>query len=444
MAGPLSLRARLGLAGVLGVALSALLAGWLLGLAFARSGQQVLDSRLDDDFATLAGLIEATGDGGWQLTRPPADDRFVRIFSGWYWVVGDGPRRMQSRSLWDGDLGVLEIPAVGEADWAQIEGPRGQTLRLRSQLLRLPGVDAPLPVWVAGDLSVIVSETREFRLIATLAFAGFAAIVLLLLLWQMTWGLRPLARMRTTLGRVRSGDDARFGEDRWPAEVAPLARQIDDLLDEHDRRVERARHAAQDLAHELKTPLSVLSAEAERPGPEIAGVVRDQVQRMRHAIERRLAGSLGADRRKRIEVAPVLSSLVLLFRNMSPDSGIHVDQQVEAGSMFAGSQEDLEEMLGNLIDNAIKWARARVVIRVERSAAGIRVRVQDDGPGIPDDTIDAVLQRGVRLDERKPGSGFGLAIVDEIAASHDGRLSLHNIAGGFVAELELPSGARPA
>ncbi|WP_233198588.1 sensor histidine kinase [Luteimonas rhizosphaerae] len=435
----MSLRWRLWLAGAAGVGVATLVAGSVLGALFERSGQRALDRRLDDDFATLAALVEARPDGGWQLRRQPADERYARVFSGWYWRVGTGADSQQARSLWDGEIDIAVPDAPGPAVWSETTGPRGQQLRVRLQQLRLPNVDAPVPILVAGDRADVIAETRDFRRNAMVAFAAAAATLLALLAWQVEWGLRPLRRMRRTLARVRNGDDIRFGSERWPAEAAPLAQQIDDLLDEHGRRVARARHAAADLAHALKTPLTVLSAEAQRPGPGTAGVVTAQVARMRAEIERRLASGFATDGRQRTPVAPVVDALCALFARAS-DGGIALQADIAGDLVFAGAREDLEEMLGNLVDNAVKWARGRVQIEATREAQRLRVTVIDDGPGMPADLLATALQRGARLDTQVPGHGLGLSIVDDIASSYDGRLMLDTSPDGLRAALDLPAG----
>ncbi|WP_058835588.1 ATP-binding protein [Luteimonas abyssi] len=439
MRGAWSLRWRLWLAGGLGVLLAAVVAGQLLGTMFARSGERMLDRRLDDDFATLAGLLEARADGGWQLRREPADERWQRIFSGAYWRIGEGAGTRTSRSLWDDSLQAGPPPATGPAQWRNLDGPRGQALRARIQQLRLPGADRPVPVLVAVDRTDVLAEAREFRRMAMLAFAAAAAVLLALLAWQVEWGLRPLRRMRGILARVRNGDDVRFGPEPWPAEAAPLAAQIDELLDDHARRVERARHAAQDLAHALKTPLSVLSAEAQRPGPEIATVVGEQVARMQGEVDRRLAGGLTTDARQRTPVAPVAESLRVLFRHDAA-AALHYRVTVAEDCVFAGAREDLTELLGNLVDNAAKWARGEVHVHAAVDAGRLRIAVGDDGPGMPDEALTRARQRGVRHDERMPGHGIGLAIVDDIARGYGGTLTLSNRDGGFTATLDLPAG----
>ncbi len=434
----LSLRLRLWLAGAAGVAIATLIAGSLLGAMFERYGQRALDQRLDDDFATVAGLLEATPDGNWQLRREPADERYARVFSGWYWRIGEGAGARQSRSLWDADLALdVQVPP-GPALWTQAVGPRDQQLRVRAQQLRLPGVAAPVPVLVAADRGDVIAGTREFRRLAMLAFAGAAAALLALLAWQVEWGLRPLRRMRGILARVRNGDDVRFGGDRWPAEAAPLAQQIDELLDEHGRRVERARHAAADLAHALKTPLAVLSAEAQRPGPEIASVVASQVQRMQAEVERRLVGGFASDGRQRTAVAPVAEALAALFAHAG-DGRVTLQVDVDPALVFAGAREDLEDMLGNLVDNAVKWASSRVRIHARRDGTRLWLLVDDDGPGMQAAAMDDAMQRGTRLDTRVAGHGLGLSIVGDIASGYDGRLQLGNLDPGLRAALDLPA-----
>lgn len=434
----LSLRWRLWLAGAGGVLAAALLAGWLLGAAFERAAQRALDQRLDDDFATLAALVEATPEGGWQLRRAPADERYARIFSGWYWQVGAGDALQPSRSLWDERIAPAQVMR-GPAQWRHATGPRDQRLRVREQALRLPGVTAPVQVLVAGDRADVVAEARDFRVLSMLAVAGVAAALLAVLAWQVEWGLRPLRRMRRTLAQVRQGEDVRFGAADWPAEAAPLARQIDELLDEHARRVARARHAAQDLAHELKTPLAVLAAESERPGPALAGVVSEQVQRMRVAVDRRLAAGFGADPRRRTPLAGVVTALCRLFEAPARARVVGLVHDVPAHLVFGGAAEDLEEMLGNLIDNAVKWARSQVQVTAREAAGHLQVEVIDDGPGIATHTLSHVIARGVRLDEQVPGSGIGLSIVDSIASSYDGTLELANLPEGFRARLSFPA-----
>lgn len=184
----------------------------------------------------------------------------------------------------------------------------------------------------------------------------------------------------------------------------------------------------------------MLSAEAQRPGGNIAEVVATQVARMRGEVERRLAGGFAVDTRQRTPVAPVADALCRLF-TQAAGARVTLACDIAQDIAFAGAREDLEEMLGNLVDNAVKWSRAQVRIHAWRDGATIHIAVDDDGPGMQPDAIAQALQRGVRLDTRMPGHGLGLSIVDGVAAGYGGRLVLDNRPGGFRARLELPAGA---
>lgn len=437
-----SLRGRLLLAGVAGVLLAALASALLLGAAFERAAQRAFDRSLDVDLDTLIGLAEAAPDGRVVLRREPGGERYDRVFSGWYWSVGEGDATRHSRSFWDSaDLVVEPPPADGTRMYASADGPRGQRLRVASQRVRFAGAAQAQVFAVAGDLSQVRDEVRDFRVLAAIAVAIIAATLLIAIGLQVQFGLRPFQRLAGTLARIRRGEDLRFADAALPREIAPLAEQIDVLLDEHARRVQRARHAAQDLAHALKTPLAVLAVESERGGADFAPRVATQVARMRAAVERHLAGNLAADSRQRTPVAPVVEALLDLLQRVHATRGLRFNSEIGVSAVFAGSAEDLEEMLGNLLDNACKWARTQVRIAVHAEDGRLHCIIEDDGPGMDADAARQALERGVRLDERTPGSGLGLDIVSGVAASYGGDLVLDRAAiGGLRAMLRLPGG----
>lgn len=440
---PGSLRGRLLLAGVVGVVLAALASAVLLGAAFERSAQRAFDRTLDEDLDTLIGLAEVSRDGRVVLRREPSGERYDRVFSGWYWSVGEGDARRHSRSFWDSaELAIADAPADGSRFYGTVDGPREQRLRVAEQRVRFSGAPEAQVFAVAGDLAHVDEEVREFRVLAGVAVALIATVFLVAIGLQVQFGLRPFRRLAGTLERIRNGEDLRFADTTLPRELAPLANQIDVLLDDHARRVQRARNAAQDLAHALKTPLAVLAAESERPGPELPRRVSEEVSRMRAAVDRHLAGNLAADSRQRTPVAAVADDLVAVMRRVHADKALALEVDAATDAVFPGSAEDLEEMLGNLLDNACKWASSRVAVTAAKTADGLRIAVEDDGQGLDEDAATQALQRGVRLDERTPGSGLGLDIVSGIAASYDGRLALERSAsGGVRAVLEFPTHA---
>ena len=419
--------------------MASLAAAWLLGAAFERAAMGAFERRLADDLVTVIGVVARDGGGGVRLRREPADGRYARVFSGHYWEVGEGATALRSRSLWDFEP-VRPARPGAELAYADLIGPQGQRLRSAERSIRLSGLAEPVRVWVASDQAILRAEVDEFRWLAGVSFAALAAALMLAAGVQVRYGLRPLRGIADTLARVRRGDSQRLDRDRLPTEVQPLAEHLNQLLDHHERMVARARTAAQDLAHALKTPLAVLDAEAQSPTARLPAEVRDQVARMRGVLERHLATGAPADTRQSADLAPALSSLLALMASAHRGRGLALDDRAAPGLRFRGASDDLEEMLGNLLDNACKWARTRVVVAAGRRDDRLWIEVRDDGPGLPEALRASALKRGVRLDERMPGTGLGLAIVQDIAASYGGTLGLAQAPeGGLAARLELPA-----
>ena len=434
-----SLRGRLLLSGLVGILLAAGGAAWLLGAAFERAALAALDRTLADDLVYVAGAIARDGDGTVRLRREPSDVRYARVFSGHYWQIGEGTDAFRSRSLWDHTLDRPPAFDDGRLHAGTLPGPRGQQLRTAEQRIRLPGVSAPVRVWVASDLSELRADVLGFRWLVAAAAAGLAGLLMLATALQVRWALRPLRGITDDVRRVRTGEQARLAQALLPTEVQPLADHLDELLDHHERMVRRARESAQDLAHALKTPLAVLGAEAQRPGAALAGTVEGQVVRMRAVVERHLAAGTLVDLHGATPVAATVRQLVAFLQSASPRP-LRFDVDVADALRFRGAAEDLEEMLGNLLENAGKWAASRVQVRAGVDGGALWIRVDDDGPGLPAEQRDAAMQRGVRLDERVPGSGLGLAIVQDVAGGHGGRLELDaSPLGGLCARLHLPA-----
>lgn len=434
-----SLRRRLLLAGGIGLLLVSMLASALLGELFKRSARDRLDNDLQQDMLTLLAQAEIDADGQLQLRQEPNDARFQRVFSGAYWQIADGSGKVlrQSRSLWDE---TLPVTAHGAAE-CNLPGPLQQSLRARVQQVRLPRADQPYVAVVATDRSALDADVAAFRQRSAIALGVLVAAWLAVLASQVHFGLRPLHRLGAQLERVRRGEAQRIDSEGLSTEVAPLGDELNALLDHQQRMVARARTSAQDLAHALKTPLSVLAAEADGDGHDWRGTLREQGARMQASVDRYLAAGLAADHRQRAAVAPVLQALCRLMARVHGERALQFRPgSVAAGLQFAGASADLEEMLGNLLDNAGKWARQQVTIDAAVADGQLRIEVRDDGPGLAPDALAQVVQRGVRLDERAGSSGLGLAIVGDIAASYGGRLVLENAHPGLRVTLWLPLG----
>jgi signal transduction histidine kinase len=264
---------------------------------------------------------------------------------------------------------------------------------------------------------------------------------------QMRTGLSPFNRLRSRLSSMRDGQERRI-EGRYPAEVQPLVDDLNALLDQRQEAVSRAIAKAGDLAHGLKTPLALLAQEADRARrdghTDMAAAIEQQVDRMRQQVDYHLAharaAASGAAPGARCDVAESAEGIARTLRRLHVERGLTIQIDVSADHAVRVQREDLDEMLGNLIDNACKWARARVTVTSARDVGAIVILIDDDGPGLPPSMRDAVLKRGVRADEAAPGSGFGLAIVRDLADVYNGTIALGSSPdGGLRAQLTLPS-----
>jgi signal transduction histidine kinase len=311
------------------------------------------------------------------------------------------------------------------------------------------GSDGKYLVAVAGDATEIFDETRAFDVYLGGTFLALGVVLVLTTIFQVRFGLAPLKRISDSLANIRSGRAERL-DGNFPVEIAPLARETNALLDANRGIVQRARTHVGNLAHAIKTPLSVIVNEANsRPGDPLAAkvleqsnVIRDQVT---HYLERASIAARVTVVGTVTEVAPVLDALRRTMDKIHRERGLILAVDCPSGVRFRGERQDLEEMAGNLVDNACKWARSKVTVVVLPQAGGggaerLRIIVDDDGPGLSPSEREQAARRGQRLDQSKPGSGLGLSIVTELAALYGGNLSLGSAPiGGLRAELVLPA-----
>ncbi len=431
------------------IAVGLVAGGLLLAALFDTQVRRSFDARLGVLLETLVAVTEPDPETGLRLIGLPGEPRFDRPFSGWYWQVEQGGEtRLVSRSLWDQTLALPALrPPQGNDGFLRYEavGPRGQRLRVLERPIVFGNEGPVFRYIVAGDLAEVEEEIRPFRL--TLAWslgllgAGLAAAVLI----QVWFGLTPLRRLRIALARIRAGRADRI-EGNFPGEVEPLVEEANALIAHIAQVVERARTHVGNLAHALKTPLSVLANEAARGEGPLAEAVARETALMQTRVEHHLArartaasaGILG----QRTELGPVVEALARTLRRMYAGREIAIEVALESddGLAFRGDSQDFEEMLGNLMENACKWARSRVRVSACRRGARLAVTIEDDGTGLkPEDRAHAT-RRGARLDETVPGSGLGLNIVSEIAELYGGTLALGDAAlGGLAATLDLPA-----
>jgi signal transduction histidine kinase len=452
-----SLALRLFVAATVWTVLILLVTGFALSGLYRNSVERGFDRRLGVYLKTLVADIAAPDIPIEKTGQMLGEPLFELPLSGWYWQVTrldrTKPEVTSSRSLWDRNLpnlGEQQVtPNPDGTRKAYVQGPEDQKVRLVEREVDL-GDDGRFMVAVGGDAAELDDEVQAFDWAIATTFMGLAAVLLLTTLFQVRFGLAPLTRISRALAAIRSGKAEKL-EGRFPVEIEPLARETNALLDSNREIVERARTHVGNLAHALKTPLSVMMNEAATRGDDpFAGKVQEQIGIMRDQVTRHLERARIAARVAVVgtitDVVPVVQAVARTVEKTQRDKKLAIELDIPGGAQFRGERQDLEEMVGNLVDNAGKWATSRVSIEVllEQPQPGrhaVRIVVDDDGPGLTPAQREQVARRGQRLDESKPGSGLGLSIVVELARLYGGALNLGTAPiGGLRAELVLPAG----
>lgn len=436
-----SLTLRLALLSGLWVAIGLGAVAWFVAELATREIEGAFDARLTALLdATIAGLAldEAARP---TLAQPPGGAEFDRVFSGAYWqIAGADGALTTSRSLWDQTLPRATAGHPGVL-LRQAPGPRGSTLRIAERDVVPSGGEGVVHVSVALAEDAMQAAIRQLRWTLGVAFSllgtGLVGVVAL----QVVAGLRPLRRARAALAQVRAGQRDRLAL-AAPSEIAPLVDEIDALIAQNQATVARARNHVGNLAHALKTPLAVLRNALDAPAPDLA-TARAELGRLEHLIQHHLARARAAALAG--TSAPGLAPLQLAhevagaLRRLTEGRGLSIVVGGDAAARLAIERQDLLEMLGNLMENACKWARQEVRVQIVAQGRSVRIEVADDGPGLAESQRSAALQRGTRLDEAMPGTGLGLAIVADLADLYGGSLQLdRSEAGGLRATLVLP------
>lgn len=445
-------------------AVSVMLVLPVAGLIIYSVYRQEAEEGFDERLRQLLTIVHADSvDRAEEVPGTPGqmgEPLFLISHSGWYWQIkplagSSGPRQVSA------SLASFELPSPSEAGvepdpqgtrWMDAQGPNDQRVRLAETLYTF-GEEPGAPqysILVAGPLDWLDARVVGFRiqLAMALTLAGIALVAVTLL--QVRFGLLPLRAIENGLAAIRSGRAARL-DGELPAEIEPLQHELNALIQSNQEIIDRARTQVGNLAHALKTPLAVITNEARDDKSHLAqkvavqaGVMRDQVN---HYLDRaRMAASAGSLVRV-TEVLPVAEALQRALERIYRDKGIVILLDCPEDARFQGERHDFEEMVGNLLDNACKWARSHVRVRIRvkrpvtRSALPrLIVSIEDDGPGLTEDQRQRIGKRGLRLDETKPGSGLGLSIVGDLAHSYRGSLDLGaSRHGGLSATLDLPA-----
>lgn len=424
--------------------------GYVLSNAFRDYVQSDFEAMLVQTIDSMIGISEIAPDGRIRFIRPIVDQRYQEAYSGLYWQVSErGGEPFTSRSLWDTELDPNWQRPAPRQDFYRTQGPDGEDLLVAVRDVTLPGTDRRFRYMAAGDVAIILRDIHRFdALVAwSLGLMGLGLIGAIAL--QVKFGLSPLKRIKTGLAAVRSGRTRRLEQD-YPPEVMPLVSELNSLLDHNETIVERARTHAGNLAHALKTPISVLQNEARSGDGALSDTVLRQSTAMQRHIDHHLrrARATGSGLGVVTEIDKPLSGMVRVMEKLFKARGICVHLSLEPGLAVAGSRQDFDEIAGNLLDNACKWAASEVRVCAARVAGQrrdmIEIRVEDDGPGVPEEETEALFERGRRLDESMPGSGLGLAISRDIAELNNGSVWLERAdLGGVCAVVRWPAAPRP-
>lgn len=436
-----------------------LIAGVGLSALYRKSAETRFDERLGFYLRTLVADIASPSEEGHPENFELGEPQFEIPLSGWYWQItkldNTDSNITSSRSLFAARLPQLAasgVPAgVGGARSGYVKGPADKLLRMVERTIDT-GDQGIYLVQVAATTAPMETEVANFELALIVTFTLLAAALVGSAALQMRYGLEPLRRLQEGVAAIRRGHGEKIGG-QFPQDIAPLAAEVNLLLDANREVVERARTQVGNLAHALKTPLSVIMNEAHADKGSLSSKVSEQAVIMRDQVTYYLDRARAAVRVGAIgnmaEVAPVAAGLVRTFEKIYRERGIVFSMEMPDDIRFRGERQDLEEMIGNLVDNAGKWARHNVAISIEpiavthqRNKKFFRVVIDDDGVGLAPELREAAMRRGRRLDETRPGSGLGLSIVVDLAALYGGALRLDaSPAGGLRAELELPQAA---
>ncbi len=428
------------------------------GLGLSALNKQWTEANFDDQLGVyLKALVAnvAIPNDETKAGAPAAiAPQFELAFSGWYWQITridvNPPEIRASKSLFATQL--PHLLAVGEDHGAILSGyatgPGGHELRMIEREIDA-GDEGRFIVQVAANADVIEAQEQSFEWALAATFLTLALALIGSTALAVRFGLRPLRVLQEGVASIRRGESERIAGE-FPQDVAPLATEINQLLDANRQIVERARTQVGNLAHALKTPLSVLINEADSMSPSLSEKVREQAEIMRRQVtfylDRARAAASARTFGAATELRPVVEGLVRTFEKLHDEKGVTFDVDLQPGLKFRGETQDLTDLIGNLLDNAGKWARERVSIHAARALVAERdpgpfhiAEIDDDGPGLEPSARAAAIERGKRLDESRPGSGLGLSIVADLAAIYGGSLQLdESPLRGLRAILRLP------
>ena len=423
-----------------------LVGGFALDRVLTRSLVRSFDTQLENVLKSMLVASEIGPDGEVRFNRSPADQRFIEPYSGVYFQIsGAGADAFPSRSLWDRRLRISDTHFHDQPHFYDSAEFADEPLRVVERDVILPGSEVRWRFQVAQNRGELVEQIEELRTTLIWSFASLGLGLTILAALQTVYGLWPLRRVRKEVVAIRSGAKTRIPDD-FPDEIRPVTDELNQLLAHNEAQAEEARRHAGNLAHALKTPLTVITNAATAEAPDLSDTVCREATTMRRQVDHHLARARAIGRRASAQArASVWESLQAVQRAVERMyEEVTVDIAGDKALDVRVERQDLDEMLGNLVENAAKYGNGRVFVTVEKRSNGrADILVEDDGPGIPAEQRAELFTRGKRLDTTgKPGTGLGLAIVRDVAEIYGGTVTLEESEdlGGLLARLTLPAG----
>jgi signal transduction histidine kinase len=439
-----SLTGRIVLLSIFWIAIALLATAILLGRLYRVHIEKHYDAHVFTHVEELVAAIETSPEGERKLHREPTDPRFHLLNSGWYWEVFNGGELLdKSPSLGDQQLDLTGLSLIENHGVQTVYGPNRQQLRAQVIHTTYPQDIGSLTFLATAPVIQITDDVHNFIFHIFQSFLVLGIGLSLAVVVQVQVALKPLKAIRSAISDVQAGKSERLPQD-FPSDVQPLVNELNFLLDHNELLLKRARNQLGDLAHAVKNPLTVIRNEARNMESKQGQLILDQSHAMAGSIDHCLSRARIYGKRDaigyRTSVKSVIDDLIYAVRHIYQDRSIEIHHSGLGEHWFRGEAQDLEELAGNLIDNACKWAKNQVVVQCVTEQDRLVLAVEDDGPGIAEEDMEDVTQRGRKLDDSYAGHGHGLGIVKDIAILYGGILKLsRSPLGGLRAELDLPA-----
>ena len=443
-----SLAVRLFLSATIWIILTLFSAGLLLSDLNEKTNFRAFDDRLNLSLETLIGASKIDSSESITVVSTIGDPRYFQPYSGWYWQINDGAKTLaRSRSMWDQVFtidkrligGRSQFRSQAQSNNKQIKKIEKKELHIIQREISFPGYRNPVTFFVSGDTKDYKDNIKKFNNTLRTILIVLGVGLMLAVFLQVNFGLLPLNKIKTALFKIRNGDEKKL-QDPYPLEVQPLATEINNLLEHNEKILDRAKTHVGNLAHVLKTPLAVVTNELGNDDK----ILMSQVQLMKKQIDRYLKkahlDSVGKVTKDKININELSEKMVKIFRKLYSNKDIKIRSSNNM-ALVLSSLEDMEEVIGNIVENACKWGEKIVIIDInKKSEDEFEMIISDDGPGLPENKMNSVFARGFRLDEQTPGTGLGLNIVKDIVEMCKGSVCLAKSKelGGLEVKIILP------